>query len=108
VNSIPTRLLVWLAAVFAIAGAATAPGAFADDADSCVKAAGDERIAACTRVIQSGRSSGPSLAWAYVDRGIATLGKHSGQEKQRPKHPLRDESAKNLRVECGARGPQQP
>jgi tetratricopeptide (TPR) repeat protein len=42
--------------------------AFADDKDTCAKAAGDERIAACTRVIAAGRGN---LAWAYNNRGLA-------------------------------------
>jgi tetratricopeptide (TPR) repeat protein len=46
--------------------------AFADDADACRNAAGDEDIAACTRVIAAGRGN---LAWAYSSRGIAYLAK---------------------------------
>jgi tetratricopeptide (TPR) repeat protein len=41
--------------------------AFADNADTCKQGAGDERIAACTRVIAAGRGN---LAWAYNNRGV--------------------------------------
>jgi tetratricopeptide (TPR) repeat protein len=44
--------------------------AFADDADTCVKAAVDERFAACTRVIAAGQGN---LAWAYTNRGDVYL-----------------------------------
>src|SRR5215471_3757640 len=46
----------------------TCSPAFADDADTCARAAGDERIAACTRVIAAGRGN---LAWAFNNRGNA-------------------------------------
>src|SRR6516165_1397499 len=42
--------------------------AFADDTDTCVKAAGDERIVACSRVITAGKGN---LSWAYYNRGLA-------------------------------------
>jgi tetratricopeptide (TPR) repeat protein len=46
----------------------TCSPAFADDADTCAKAAGDESIAACTRVITSGKGN---LSAAYTNRGAA-------------------------------------
>ena len=42
--------------------------ALADDVDTCIKAAGDESIAACTRVIAAGQGN---LSWAYSNRGSA-------------------------------------
>jgi tetratricopeptide (TPR) repeat protein len=45
----------------------------ADDADRCVNAAGREGIAACDRVIASGKIGGSGLAFAYYNRGIARL-----------------------------------
>jgi tetratricopeptide (TPR) repeat protein len=42
--------------------------ALADDVDTCIKAAGDESIAACTRVIAAGQGN---LSWAYNHRGSA-------------------------------------
>jgi tetratricopeptide (TPR) repeat protein len=47
----------------------------AGDADACAKGAGDEKIAACTRSINSGFWKGPNLAWAYTNRGIADRAK---------------------------------
>jgi tetratricopeptide (TPR) repeat protein len=48
-----------------------------DDSTLCtdVAAKDDARIAACTRVIDSGKWSGPSVAWAYSSRGSAYLSK---------------------------------
>lgn len=43
----------------------------ADDAVDCVKTSGDARIAACTRVIESGRWQGAHLAPPYNNRGLA-------------------------------------
>lgn len=45
---------------------------FADDVDDCVEATGDTQITGCTRVIESGRYQGASLAEAYYNRGFAT------------------------------------
>jgi len=46
--------------------------ATADDADTCAKAlSGDEAIAACTRLISSGRYNGRDLAIIYTNRGKA-------------------------------------
>ena len=62
--------LVGLPALFAVAGAAVSR-AVADDANTCMHRTGDDQIAACTRVIQSGRWSGQGLARVYARRGIA-------------------------------------
>ena len=64
-------LPVGVAALFAIAGPVLVLPAAAGDADACAKGAGDEKIAACTRSINSGIWKGTNLAWAYTDRGIA-------------------------------------
>src|ERR1700686_1154372 len=64
-------LLLGVAALFVIAGPALVLPAIAGDADVCVKGTGDEKIAGCTRSINSGLWKGPNLAWAYTNRGIA-------------------------------------
>jgi tetratricopeptide (TPR) repeat protein len=60
--------LSYALSVLLLALQVTCSPAFADDADTCVKAAGDERIAACTRVIAAGQGD---LSWAYYNRGLA-------------------------------------
>jgi tetratricopeptide (TPR) repeat protein len=45
--------------------------AIANDADQCQNGSADERIAACTRAIDSGRLQGKELAAAYGNRGAA-------------------------------------
>jgi tetratricopeptide (TPR) repeat protein len=45
----------------------------ADDADRCVDATGREGIAACDRVIASGKIGGSRLAFAYYNRGLGRL-----------------------------------
>jgi hypothetical protein len=45
----------------------------ADDADGCVNATGRDGIAACDRVIASGKIGGGRLAFAYYNRGLARL-----------------------------------
>jgi lipoprotein NlpI len=42
--------------------------ALADDADTCSKGSGNEKIAACTAAINSGKWKGRNLAWAYSNR----------------------------------------
>src|ERR1700688_394393 len=64
------RFVVALVELSALAGAAVSR-AVADDANTCMYRIGDEQIAACTRVIQSGRWSGQALARVYARRGIA-------------------------------------
>jgi tetratricopeptide (TPR) repeat protein len=46
-----------------------AGAAFADDNQTCYKASGDTAIAACTRVIDSSRSTKDNLIDAYTNRG---------------------------------------
>ena len=60
----------WIASVFLLAAGFVAP-AFADDLKSCGdgSASSNDRIAACTRVIESGAN----LKWAFVTRGNAYL-----------------------------------
>jgi tetratricopeptide (TPR) repeat protein len=60
------RLVV--AAFLMLASMGVVSWAAADDADICSHARGDEAIEACTRAINSGRWSGPDLAWAYTSR----------------------------------------
>jgi tetratricopeptide (TPR) repeat protein len=62
--------LVELSALFVVAGPPVSR-AVTDDANTCMYRVGDEQIAACTRVIQSGRWSGQALARVYATRGIA-------------------------------------
>ena len=45
----------------------------ADDADRCGNATGREGLAACDRVIASGKIGGGGLAFAYHNRGLAEL-----------------------------------
>jgi lipoprotein NlpI len=56
---------VLLAAMLAVA----APASAADDADICAKGLTEDAIAACTRVIKSGKWKGRGLAWAFANRG---------------------------------------
>src|ERR1041385_416001 len=56
-------------ATLLIATTLAAP-AFADDWETCAKAAGDDAIAACTRAIKSGTYNGRTLALAYSNRGV--------------------------------------
>lgn len=60
--------IYWIASVFLLAAGFVAP-AFADDLKSCGdgSASGNDRIAACTRVI----ATGANLKWAFVSRGNA-------------------------------------
>ena len=64
-------LLFGVAASFMVADPVLVLPAVAGGADECVKGTGDEKIAACTRSINSGLWKGPNLAWAYTNRGIA-------------------------------------
>ena len=64
-------LLVGMVALSMFAGPVLVLPAAAGDADACAKGAGDEKIAACTRSINSGLWKGPNLAWAYTNRGTA-------------------------------------
>src|SRR5262249_29182984 len=45
--------------------------AVANDTEICLKGSGEEKIAACTRAIDSGRLQGHELAASYMNRGIA-------------------------------------
>ena len=64
-------LLVGMVALSMFVGPVLVLPADAGDADACAKGSGDEKIAACTRSINSGFWKGPNLAWAYTNRGIA-------------------------------------
>src|SRR5262245_54554932 len=57
--------------VYALAMSLSTSPAVADDTQTCRQGAGDGRIAACTRVIDSARAQGNGLASAYLNRGIA-------------------------------------
>jgi tetratricopeptide (TPR) repeat protein len=72
------RLSVWLVSVvapFLVAGPILVSQAVADDADTCTRGSGEERIAACTRLINSDRFHGHNQAVSYNDRGTAYLAK---------------------------------
>ena len=62
-------LLVWVAGCLMLAGPVSVSRAGADDRDTCDRGTGDEAIAACTRLINSGRW--PDLARSYTNRGNA-------------------------------------
>jgi hypothetical protein len=47
----------------------------ADDAANCRTAAGDDAIAACSRIIESSWYRGQNLAIIYNNRGVAPAGK---------------------------------
>src|SRR5262245_37976109 len=68
------RLLSFIAAMFMLAGFLAAPAVadFAEDTKLCNGGANlDERIAACTRQISSGRWKGRDLSVTYNNRGYA-------------------------------------
>jgi hypothetical protein len=58
-------LLVGIAAFFVVAGPVLVSQAAADDATTCMKAGGDDAIAACTLVIQNRGALTKSRADAY-------------------------------------------
>ena len=62
------RLLISTIALSVVAGLVLLSRAVADDLETCVSATGDEKIAACTRAIDSGRWQGPGVAWAFANR----------------------------------------
>jgi lipoprotein NlpI len=66
-SALPVRLTVFVT----FATLLSMRPAAADDADTCTHGSGDDKIAACTRAITSGRWTGSGLAWAYVNRGKA-------------------------------------
>ena len=57
-------------AVAAVAGMLAVQAAAADDLQTCEDESGDVGIAACTRVIASGRYSGDDLATLHSNRGV--------------------------------------
>jgi hypothetical protein len=59
-----------MAALFAVMGAALVSPAFADDTDTCTRAAGEESIAACARLIANTGTSTTNRAAADNNRGI--------------------------------------
>jgi len=64
------RLLpAFAAALIALIGTAAAP-ARADDVETCKRWAGDDSLAACTRVIASKTVGGAALAQVYASRGV--------------------------------------
>ena len=68
-------IILALAILTSIASALVSTRVWADDAEDCVTLSGDVGIAACTRVIESGRWQGADLVWAYNNRGNAKRGK---------------------------------
>jgi len=64
----PSFLLVVCTALAAVLGSAGL--ARADDMQICHDESGDVAIAACTRVIESGKVSRRTLAYAYTSRGV--------------------------------------
>jgi tetratricopeptide (TPR) repeat protein len=64
------RLLPAFASALFVLVAALAAPARADDADTCKKVAGDDSLAACTRLISSQAPRGGDLAQAYASRGV--------------------------------------
>ena len=68
-----SAVLVGVVAFLMLAGPFSVSRALANDVDTCDNgnAAGDERIAACTGLINSGRFKGPNLAGITYNRGNA-------------------------------------
>ena len=64
------RALVWIGALFVIAGPVLLSRAAADDKEDCRKGEGDA-IAACTRLIENRGESARTRALAYAYRGSA-------------------------------------
>jgi|GEM_PF-1029840 len=60
---------IWLFIVILLGGISPVPAA--DDVAVCANAAGDNAIAACSRIIESGQTSGQELAVVYRRRGVA-------------------------------------
>lgn len=54
-----------------LAGAIAVSRALADDAETCANGTDDEKVAACTRAIESGHLQGNVLAIHYRNRGLA-------------------------------------
>lgn len=71
------RCALAVIALLAVAGSVLVSQAVADDADTCVKGAIDDKISACTREINSGRLRGRELASAYSNRGLVYLAKRN-------------------------------
>jgi tetratricopeptide (TPR) repeat protein len=70
------RILVISCLLFAGALSASFAVAQSDDGQTCHRSLDhEEKIAACTRAINSGRWSGANLAWAYTNRGVAFRGR---------------------------------
>jgi lipoprotein NlpI len=67
-SALPVRLSAFLTLATLLS---FTPAVAADDEATCANASGDEKIAACTRVIDSGLFAGSGLAWAYTNRGNA-------------------------------------
>src|SRR6266446_1175590 len=63
--------LVSVIGCFVVAGSMWMSRAVAGDADKCLNGSGDEKLAACTRAIDSGQFQGNNLAVEYINRGIA-------------------------------------
>src|SRR5215475_10165435 len=68
-----SALLARVAAFFAVARPALVSAAIADDV--CDRGTGEASIAACTRIIQDGRTSTENRAIAFNNRGRAYAGK---------------------------------
>ena len=73
--------------------------AFADDTDTCVKAAGDERIVACSRVITAGKGN---LSWAYYNRGLAYQEKGDIKDARRCYKSCISEGKRGSKADCAA------
>ena len=70
------RIVVVLCLIMAAAVGGPIAVAQTDDSKTCHRSLDhEEKIAACTRAINSGRWSGANLAWAYTNRGVAFRGR---------------------------------
>jgi lipoprotein NlpI len=64
-----SMVLTGVATLVILVGPVLVSRVVADDSITCLTGADDEKIAACTHAINSGRWSGSNLAWAYSSRG---------------------------------------
>jgi hypothetical protein len=64
-------LIVGATSLCVLAAPVSGSRAADDYVNTCVNASGDDKIAACTLAINSGRWSGQGIAWAFRNRGNA-------------------------------------
>jgi hypothetical protein len=99
-------LLVGVSAVLTLASPISLSPAVADEGATCVNGNGDERIAACTRAINSGRSRGSRLA--VVCEANFYSGEFALRASSCGKEQLRNSRRLACRLDLRSRGTSQP